>query len=93
MISMKRIFSLLLTIVLLLSASSAMATKKKEKETPTPAPMAIQEEPAEAPEEIQRRMLSIHIDVDPAEIGKNMQATVPLVGNVKVILNQLLERK
>ena len=45
-----------------------------------------------APGEIQRRMATIHIDVDPAEIGKNMQAAVPLVGNVKVILNQLLER-
>ena len=44
-----------------------------------------------APEEIQRRMATIHIDVDPAEIGKNMQAAVPLVGNVKVILRQLLE--
>ena len=46
-----------------------------------------------SPEEIQKRMPSIHIDVDPAEIGKNMQATVPLVGNVKAILNQLMERK
>ena len=45
-----------------------------------------------SPEEIQRRMPSIHIDVDPAEIGKNMQATVPLVGNLKVILQQLLEQ-
>ncbi len=44
-----------------------------------------------APDEIQRRMATIHIDVDPAEIGKNMQAAVPLVGNVKVILRQLLE--
>lgn len=46
-----------------------------------------------SPEEIQRRMPSIHIDVDPAEIGKNMQANVPLVGNVKVILGQLLEKE
>ncbi len=43
------------------------------------------------PDEIQRRMATIHIDVDPAEIGKNMQAAVPLVGNVKVILRQLLD--
>ena len=46
-----------------------------------------------SPDEIQRRMDIIHIDVDPAEIGKNMQAAVPLVGNIKVILNQLLERE
>ena len=45
-----------------------------------------------APREIQRRMATIHIDVDPAEIGKNMQAAVPLVGDVKVILQQILER-
>ena len=44
------------------------------------------------PREIQRRMATIHIDVDPAEIGKNMQAAVPLVGDVKVILQQILER-
>ena len=44
------------------------------------------------PREIQRRMATIHIDVDPAEIGKNMQAAIPLVGDVKVILRQLLER-
>ena len=43
------------------------------------------------PEEIQRRMATIHIDVDPAEIGKNMQAAIPLVGDVKVILRQILE--
>ena len=46
-----------------------------------------------SPEEIQRRMATIHIDVDPAEIGKNMQAAIPLVGDVKVILRQLLELK
>ena len=46
-----------------------------------------------SPDEIQRRMPNIHIDVDPAEIGKNMRSTVPLVGNVKVILQQLLERE
>lgn len=45
-----------------------------------------------SPGEIQRRMATIHIDVDPAEIGKNMHAAIPLVGNVKVILNQLLDR-
>ena len=44
------------------------------------------------PGEIQRRMATIHIDVDPAEIGKNMTAAVPLVGDVKVILQQILDR-
>ena len=44
------------------------------------------------PREIQRRMATIHIDVDPAEIGKNMEAAIPLVGDVKVILRQILDR-
>ena len=44
------------------------------------------------PREIQRRMATIHIDVDPAEIGKNMTAAIPLVGDVKVILQQLLDK-
>jgi len=34
----------------------------------------------------------IHIDVDPAEIGKNVRVDFPIVGDVKVVLNQLLER-
>ena len=44
------------------------------------------------PTDIQQRMATIHIDVDPAEIGKNMTAAIPLVGDVKVILQQLLEK-
>ena len=44
------------------------------------------------PTEIEQRMATIHIDVDPAEIGKNMTAAVPLVGDVKVILQQILEK-
>ncbi|MCL1848278.1 MAG: biosynthetic-type acetolactate synthase large subunit [Clostridiales bacterium] len=34
----------------------------------------------------------IHIDVDPAEIGKNLRVDVPLVGDLKIVLNQLLEK-
>ena len=34
----------------------------------------------------------IHIDVDPAEIGKNVRVDFPIVGDVKMVLNQLLER-
>ena len=31
----------------------------------------------------------IHIDIDPAEIGKNVRVDVPIVGDVKVVLNAL----
>ncbi|MBI4283603.1 MAG: acetolactate synthase large subunit, partial [Chloroflexi bacterium] len=31
----------------------------------------------------------IHIDVDPAEIGKNVRVDVPIVGDVKVVLDEL----
>jgi len=31
----------------------------------------------------------IHIDIDPAEIGKNVRVDVPIVGDVKAILNAL----
>jgi acetolactate synthase-1/2/3 large subunit len=32
----------------------------------------------------------IHIDIDPAEIAKNVKTAVPIVGDVKVVLQQLL---
>ncbi len=31
----------------------------------------------------------IHIDIDPAEIGKNVRVDVPIVGDVKLVLNAL----
>jgi acetolactate synthase I/II/III large subunit len=33
----------------------------------------------------------VHVDVDPAEIGKNRTVDVPIVGDVKVVLGQLLK--
>ena len=32
----------------------------------------------------------IHVDVDPSEIGKNVKATVPIVGDIKRVLQALL---
>ncbi|WP_273484618.1 biosynthetic-type acetolactate synthase large subunit [Desulforamulus ruminis] len=34
----------------------------------------------------------IHIDIDPAEMGKNVRVDIPVTGDVKLVLNQLLER-
>ena len=41
------------------------------------------------PDSISKRKTVIHIDIDPAEIGKNVEATIPVVGDVKLILKQL----
>ena len=38
-----------------------------------------------------KRARIIHIDIDPAEIGKNINVTVPLVGDLKHILGTMLE--
>ncbi|MGP0129369.1 MAG: biosynthetic-type acetolactate synthase large subunit [cyanobacterium endosymbiont of Rhopalodia musculus] len=34
----------------------------------------------------------VHIDIDPAEVGKNRAPTVPIVGDVCCVLEQLLQR-
>ena len=33
----------------------------------------------------------VHIDIDPAEIGKNIQVDLPVIGDIKMILRQLLQ--
>ena len=33
----------------------------------------------------------IHIDIDPAEIGKNIKVDLPVIGDIKLILRQLLQ--
>lgn len=45
-----------------------------------------------APNSIEQTTKIIHIDVDPAEIGKNMDAHIPLVGDARTILKQLLAK-
>jgi acetolactate synthase-1/2/3 large subunit len=34
----------------------------------------------------------IHIDIDPAEIGKNVRVDIPVVGDVKICLKEILEK-
>ena len=34
----------------------------------------------------------IHIDIDPAEIGKNILPDIPIVGDVKLVLKEIIKR-
>lgn len=36
-------------------------------------------------------MTVIHIDIDPAEIGKNIDAHIPIVGDISLVLGQILD--
>ena len=42
-------------------------------------------------DEFATRAKKIHIDIDPAEINKNVVVDIPIVGDAKIILNSLLE--
>lgn len=44
------------------------------------------------PGQIAARTCVVHIDVDPAEIGKNMDAELPIVGDVRLVLEALAEQ-
>jgi acetolactate synthase I/II/III large subunit len=43
-------------------------------------------------DEFAQRAKVIHIDIDPAEVGKNRTPEVPIVGDVKQVLSDLLQR-
>ncbi|MGN1159088.1 MAG: biosynthetic-type acetolactate synthase large subunit [Lachnospiraceae bacterium] len=45
------------------------------------------------PDLITRNKVLVHIDVDPAEIGKNAGPTIPIVGDAKHIFKDLLEQE
>ncbi|MCL1789491.1 MAG: biosynthetic-type acetolactate synthase large subunit [Oscillospiraceae bacterium] len=40
----------------------------------------------------ERALNVIHVDIDPAEIGKNLPATIPVVGDIHKVLKQILEQ-
>jgi len=44
-----------------------------------------------AANKIAKKAKIIHIDIDPAEIGKNIDVVIPVVGDVKMILQDLLQ--
>ena len=44
-----------------------------------------------APQQIAEKALVIHIDIDPAEIGKNMPVDIPIVGDIRQVLRALTE--
>lgn len=44
------------------------------------------------PHQIAGQAKIIHIDIDPAEIGKNMRADIPIVGDVRQVLASLTEQ-
>lgn len=43
------------------------------------------------PNQIAKKTRIVHIDIDPAEIGKNIEVSIPVVGDVKQILKELVE--
>ena len=45
-----------------------------------------------APNQIAAQAKVIHIDIDPAEIGKNMRADIPIVGDIRGILRTMAEK-
>lgn len=45
----------------------------------------------EQPGILEKRTRIIHIDIDPAEIRKNMEANIPLVADAKLVLEELLQ--
>lgn len=46
----------------------------------------------QTPSSLQEKTRVIHIDIDPAEIGKNLEINIPLVGDAKLVLKQILEQ-
>lgn len=45
------------------------------------------------PSEATEQTRIIHLEVDPAEIGKNVTVEIPVIGDIKAVLRQILEQK
>ena len=45
-----------------------------------------------APQQIAEKAVVIHIDIDPAEIGKNMPVDIPIVGDIRTVMRALAEQ-
>ena len=39
-----------------------------------------------------KKSMVAHIDIDPAEIGKNINADIPIVGDAKIVLRELIDK-
>ena len=44
------------------------------------------------PDQVAKKAEIIHIDIDPAEIGKNMRADIPIVGDIRLVLKSITEK-
>ena len=44
-----------------------------------------------APDQMSKRTTVIHIDIDPAEIGKNVKTAIPIVGDMMNVMDMLNE--
>ncbi|HHV29787.1 biosynthetic-type acetolactate synthase large subunit [Acetivibrio mesophilus] len=42
------------------------------------------------PQQIAKKKKIVHIDIDPAEIGKNIEVAIPVVGDVKQVLEEVV---
>lgn len=45
-----------------------------------------------APEQMAKKATIVHIDIDPAEIGKNMTAHIPIVGDIRLVLREFADK-
>lgn len=44
-----------------------------------------------APDQMSENTTVVHIDIDPAEIGKNVKTEIPIVGDMRNVMNMLIE--